>query len=137
MRISIVFLIAFCLLFHSCHFGFSKKRLGDKTDSIQLQKELCSIQQRIDGILQSDTTLQQRFHCLGAVLGAEKVSIYFQNIPVDSFEVFTSAFKKDIFDSPLLEFDILTFMHDIDIEIISTDEDSFEQTVNRKLNPML
>ena len=87
MRISIVFLIAFCLLFHSCHFGFSKKRLGDKTDSIQLQKELCSIQQRIDGILQSDTTLQQRFHCLGAVLGAEKVSIYFQNIPVDSFEV--------------------------------------------------
>lgn len=44
MRISIVFLIAFCLLFHSCHFGFSKKRLGDKTDSIQLQKELCSIQ---------------------------------------------------------------------------------------------
>lgn len=135
MRISIVFLIAFCLLFHSCHFGFSKKRLGDKTDSIQLQKELCSIQQRIDGILQSDTTLQQRFHCLGAVLGAEKVSIYFQNIPVDSFEVFKSAFKKDIFDSPLLEFDILTFMHDI--EIISTDEDSFEQTVNRKLNPML
>ncbi len=102
-----------------------------------MQKELCSIQQRIDGILQSDTTLQQRFHCLGAVLGAEKVSIYFQNIPVDSFEVFKSAFKKDIFDSPLLEFDILTFMHDIDIEIISTDEDSFEQTVNRKLNPML
>lgn len=75
-------------------FRFSKKRLGDKTDSIQLQKELCSIQQRIDGILQSDTTLQQRFHCLGAVLGAEKVSIYFQNIPVDSFEVFKSAFKK-------------------------------------------
>ena len=85
MRISIVFLIAFCLLFHSCHFGFSKKRLGDKTDSIQLQKELCSIQQRIDGILQSNTTLQQRFHCLGAVLGAEKVSIYFQNIPVRFF----------------------------------------------------
>lgn len=137
MRSCIVFLIAFCLLFHSCHFGSSKKRLGDKIDSIQLQKELCSIQQRIDSILQSDTTLQQRFHCLGAVLGTEKVSVYFQNIPVDSFEVFKSAFKKDIFDSPLLEFDILTFMHDIDIEIISTDEDSREQTVNRKLNPML
>lgn len=136
MRSSIVFLIAFCLLFHSCHFGSSKKRLGDKTDSIHLQKELCSLQQRIDSILQSDTTLQQRFHCLGAALGTEKVSIYFQNIPVDSFEVFKSAFKKDVFDSPLLEFDILSMTHDIVIEIISTDEDSLEQTVNMKLNPM-
>lgn len=136
MRSSIVFLIAFCLLFHSCHFGSSKKRLGDKTDSIHLQKELCSLQQRIDSILQSDTTLQQRFHCLGAALGTEKVSIYFQNIPVDSFEVFKSAFKKDVFDSPLLEFDILLMTHDIEIEIISTDEDSLEQTVNMKLNPM-
>ena len=94
MRISIVFLIAFCLLFHSCHFGFSKKRLGDKTDSIQLQKELCSIQQRIDGILQSNTTLQQRFHCLGAVLGAEKVSYLTFKIYGRFFEVFNRHLKR-------------------------------------------
>ncbi|MEQ3180729.1 hypothetical protein [Bacteroides finegoldii] len=30
----------------------------------------------VDSIIKSDTTLQQRFHCLEAMLGTDKVSVY-------------------------------------------------------------
>ncbi|WP_418840926.1 hypothetical protein [Phocaeicola sp.] len=30
----------------------------------------------VDSIIKSDTTLQQRFHCLEAMLGTNKVSVY-------------------------------------------------------------
>ncbi len=65
--------------------------------------------------------LQQRFHCFGAGLTKDKVSIDFQDIPEDSFESFQSAFKKEIVDSPLLKFNIMTDIT-MDIEIIPTTE---------------
>ena len=123
------------ILFYSCHSGFSKKGLKDKTDSIRLQEELCSLHQYLDSIIKSDTTLQQRFHCLEAALGADKVSVYFLDIPTDSFEIFKSAFKKDVFDSPLLEFDIMSDFTN-DIEIIPINEDSLKCPVNIVLNPI-
>lgn len=111
------------ILFYSCHSGSSKKELKAKTDSIRLQEELCSLHQYVDSIIKSDTTLQQRFHCLGAAMGADKVSVYFLDIPTDSFEFFKSAFKKEVFDSPLLEFDIMSDFTN-DIEIIPINENS-------------
>lgn len=96
------------ILFCSCHSSSSKKGQEHETDSIRLQKELCVLHQHMDSIIKSDTILQQRFHCLGAGLTKDKVSIDFQEIPEDSFEAFKSAFKKDVLDSPLLEFGIMT-----------------------------
>ena len=82
------------ILFYSCHSGSSKKELKAKTDSIRLQRSVL-LHQYVDSIIKSDTTLQQRFHCLGAAMGADKVSVYFLDIPTDSFEFFKSAFKKE------------------------------------------
>lgn len=74
----------------------------------------------VDSIIKSDTTLQQRFHCLEAMLGTNKVSVYFQ---IYRQPLLKSAFKKDVFDSPLLEFDIMSDFTN-DIEIIPINEDS-------------
>ena len=111
------------ILLCSCHFDSSRKGQKDETDSIRLQEELCSLHQYVDSIIKSDTTLQQRFHCLGAAMGADKVSVYVLDIPTDSFEFFKSAFKKEVFDSPLLEFDIMSDLTN-DIEIIPINEKS-------------
>ena len=75
----------------------------------------------VDSIIKIDTILQQRFHCFGAGLTKDKISIDFQDIPEDSFEFFKSAFKKEIVDSPLLEFNIMTDIT-MNIEIIPTTE---------------
>jgi hypothetical protein len=82
----------------------------------------------VDGIIKSDSILQQRFHCSEAGLTKDKVSIDFQDISEDSFEIFKSAFRKDVFDSPLLEFNI---MSDITFgpEIILIKEDSPGRTI--------
>ena len=82
----------------------------------------------MDGIIKSDSILQQRFHCSEAGLTKDKVSIDFQDISEDSFEIFKSAFRKDVFDSPLLEFNI---MSDITFgpEIILIKEDSPGRTI--------
>ena len=109
------------ILFCSCYSGSSKKGQKDKRDSICLQKELYTLHKYVDSIIKIDTILQQRFHCFGAGLTKDKVSIDFQDIPEDSFESFQSAFKKEIVDSPLLEFNIMTDIT-MDIEIIPTTE---------------
>ena len=70
-QILFLLLIALC----SCHSGFSRKGQGDKTDSIRLQKELCALHRYVDSIIKSDTILQQRFHCFGAGLTKDKISI--------------------------------------------------------------
>lgn len=82
----------------------------------------------MDGIIKSDSILQQRFHCSEAGLTKDKVSIDFQDISEDSFEIFKSAFRKDVFDSPLLKFNI---MSDITFgpEIILIKEDSPGRTI--------
>lgn len=123
------------ILFCSCHSGSSRKGQGEKTDSIRLQKELYALHRYVDSIIKSDAILQQRFHCSGAGLTKDKVSIDFLDIPEDSFEAFKSAFKKDVFDSPLLEFNI---MSDITFgpEIIPIKEDSLGQAVNIVLSPI-
>lgn len=123
------------ILFCSCHSGSSRKGQGEKTDSIRLQKELYALHRYVDSIIKSDAILQQRFHCSGAGLTKDKVSIDFLDIPEDSFEAFKSAFKKDVFDSPLLEFNI---MSDITFgpEIIPIKEDSLGQSVNIVLSPI-
>ena len=123
------------ILFCSCHSGSSRKGQGDKTDSIRLQKELCALHWYVDSIIKSDTILQQRFHCSGAGLTKDKVIIDFLDIPEDSFEVFKSAFKKNVFASPLLEFNI---MSDITFgpEIIPIKEDSLGRTANIVLSPI-
>lgn len=124
------------ILFYSCHSGSSRKGQGDKTDSIRLQKELCALYRYVDSILKSDTILQQRIHCSEAGLTKDKVSIYFQDIPEDSFEVFKSVFKKKVFDSPLLEFGMMSDFA-TDLEIIPTKEDSVrQQTVNMVFSPI-
>ena len=116
------------ILLCSCHFDSSRKGQKDETDSIRLQKELCALHRYVDGIIKSDSILQQRFHCSGAGLTKDKVSIDFQDISEDSFEIFKSAFRKDVFDSPLLEFNI---MSDITFgpEIILIKEDSLGRTI--------
>ena len=123
------------ILFCSCHSDSSRKGQGEKTDSIRLQKELYALHRYVDSIIKSDAILQQRFHCSGAGLTKDKVSIDFLDIPEDSFEAFKSAFKKDVFDSPLLEFNI---MSDITFgpEIIPIKEDSLGQSVNIVLSPI-
>lgn len=123
------------ILFCSCHSDSSRKGQGDKTGSIRLQKELYALHRYVDSIIKSDAILQQRFHCSGAGLTKDKVSIDFLDIPEDSFEAFKSAFKKDVFDSPLLEFNI---MSDITFgpEIIPIKEDSLGQAVNIVLSPI-
>lgn len=123
------------ILFCSCHSDSSRKGQGEKTDSIRLQKELYALHRYVDSIIKSDAILQQRFHCSGAGLTKDKVSIDFLDIPEDSFEAFKSAFKKDVFDSPLLEFNI---MSDITLgpEIIPIKEDSLGQAVNIVLSPI-
>ena len=130
-QILFLLLIALC----SCHSGFSRKGQGDKTDSVRLQKELCALHRYVDSVIKSDTILQQRFHCLGAGLTKDKVTIDFLDIPEDSFEVFKSAFKKNVFASPLLEFNI---MSDIIFgpEIIPIKEDSLGRTANIVLSPI-
>ena len=85
------------ILFCSCHSGSSRKGQREKTDSIRLQKELYALHRYVDSIIKSDTTLQQRFHCLEAMLGTNKVSVYFQ---IYRQPLLKSAFKKDVFDSP-------------------------------------
>ena len=105
----------------SCYSGSSKKGQKDKRDSICLQKELYALHKYVDSIIKIDTILQQRFHCFGAGLTKDKISIDFQDIPEDSFEFFKSAFKKEIVDSPLLEFNIMTDIT-MNIEIIPTTE---------------
>ncbi len=116
------------ILLCSCHFDSSRKGQKDETDSIRLQKELCALHRYVDGIIKSDSILQQRFHCSEAGLTKDKVSIDFQDISEDSFEIFKSAFRKDVFDSPLLEFNI---MSDITFgpEIILIKEDSPGRTI--------
>lgn len=123
------------ILFCSCHSGSSRKGQGEKTDSIRLQKELYALHRYVDSIIKSDAILQQHFHCSGAGLTKDKVSIDFLDIPEDSFEAFKSAFKKDVFDSPLFEFNI---MSDITFgpEIIPIKEDSLGQAVNIVLSPI-
>ena len=123
------------ILFCSCHSGSSRKGQREKTDSIRLQKELYALHRYVDSIIKSDTILQQHFHCSGVGLTKDKVSIDFQDIPEDSFEVFKSAFKKNVFDSPLLEFNI---MSDITFgpEIIPIKEDSLGRTTNIVLSPI-
>lgn len=123
------------ILFCSCHSGSSRKGQGEKTDSIRLQKELYALHRYVDSIIKSDAILQQRFHCSGAGLTKDKVSIDFLDIPEDAFEAFKSAFKKDVFDSPLFEFNI---MSDITFgpEIIPIKEDSLGQAVNIVLSPI-
>lgn len=123
------------ILLCSCHSDSSRKGQKDETDSIRLQKELCALHRYVDGIIKSDSILQQRFHCSGAGLTKDKVSIDFQNIPEDSFEVFKSAFRKDVFDSPLLEFNI---MSDITFgpEVIPIKEDFFGRTITMVLSPI-
>ena len=123
------------ILLCSCHSDSSRKGQKDETDSIRLQKELCALHRYVDGIIKSDSILQQRFHCSGAGLTKDKISIDFQNIPEDSFEVFKSAFRKDVFDSPLLEFNI---MSDITFgpEIIPIKEDFFGRTITMVLSPI-
>lgn len=81
-------LLVSLMIFCSCHSGSSKKGTEDQKDSICLQKELYALHQYVDSIIKIDTILQQRFHCFGAGLTKDKVSIDFQDIPEDSFEVF-------------------------------------------------
>lgn len=50
----------------------------------------------------------------------------------DPFEILKSAFKKDVFDAPLLELDIITFSP----EIIPINKNSFERPVNIVLSPI-
>ncbi len=132
MKIIFITIILFC----SCHSYSFRKGEKDETDSIRLQKELCALHRYVDSIIKSDAILQQRFHCSGAGLTKDKVTIDFLDIPEDSFEAFKSAFKKDVFDSPLLEFNI---MSDITFgpEIIPIKEDSLGRTANIVLNPIL
>lgn len=124
MKIIFITIILFC----SCHSYSFRKGEKDETDSIRLQKELCALHRYVDGIIKSDSILQQRFHCSEAGLTKDKVSIDFQDISEDSFEIFKSAFRKDVFDSPLLEFNI---MSDITFgpEIILIKEDSPGRTI--------
>lgn len=100
-------LLSLFVILFSCHSTTSKKGQENETDSVRLQKELYALEQYIDSVLEDDTVLQQRFHCLGAGIGIDYVSVDFQEIPEDSFETFVSAFKKEIFDSPLLKFSIM------------------------------
>lgn len=122
------------MLFCSCHSG-SRKGTNDEPDSIRLQKELCALHRYVDSVIKSDTILQQRFHCSGADLTKDKVSVDFQDIPEDSFEVFKSAFRKDVFDSPLLEFGIMSDFT-TDLEVIPIREDSLGRTANIVLSPI-
>lgn len=129
-------LLVSLMIFCSCHSGSSKKGTEDQKDSICLQKELYALHQYVDSIIKIDTILQQRFHCFGAGLTKDKVSIDFQDIPEDSFEVFKSAFKKEIVDSPLLEFNIMTdFTTDIEI-IPMTETKQPSQTASFVLQPI-
>lgn len=124
------------ILLCSCHAVSSKKGQENETDSIRLQKELCALQQYLDSIIKSDTILQQRFHCFGAELTKDKVSIDFRKIPEDSFEIFKSAFRKDVFDSPLLEFGIISDRM-TDLEIVpATDYGKPLQTKSFVLQPV-
>ena len=86
----------------------------------------------VDSIIKSDTTLQQRFHCLEAMLGTNKVSVYFQ---IYRQPLLKSAFKKDVFDSPSGELDLIS---DITFspEIIPINKNSFERPVNIVLSPI-
>lgn len=59
----------------SCYSGSSKKGQKDKRDSICLQKELYALHKYVDSIIKTDTILQQRFHCFGAGLTKDKISI--------------------------------------------------------------
>ena len=63
------------ILFCSCYSGSSKKGQKDKRDSICLQKELYTLHKYVDSIIKIDTILQQRFHCFGAGLTKDKISI--------------------------------------------------------------
>lgn len=63
------------ILFCSCYSGSSKKGQKDKRDSICLQKELYALHKYVDSIIKTDTILQQRFHCFGAGLTKDKISI--------------------------------------------------------------
>ena len=118
-----IFLCFFCLFTIGCTHQSSQENCVEigSADSICLQKELYTLHKYVDSIIKIDTILQQRFHCFGAGLTKDKVSIDFQDIPEDSFESFQSAFKKEIVDSPLLEFNIMTDIT-MDIEIIPTTE---------------
>ena len=117
------FFCLFCLFTIGCTHQSSQENCVEigSADSICLQKELYTLHKYVDSIIKIDTILQQRFHCFGAGLTKDKVSIDFQDIPEDSFESFQSAFKKEIVDSPLLEFNIMTDIT-MDIEIIPTTE---------------
>ena len=86
----------------------------------------------VDSIIKSDTTLQQRFHCLEAMLGTNKVSVYFQ---IYRQPLLKSAFKKDVFDSPLWELDIISDLT-FSPEIIPLNKNSFERPVNIVLSPI-
>ena len=125
-----IFLCFFCLFTIGCTHQSSQENCVEigSADSICLQKELYTLHKYVDSIIKIDTILQQRFHCFGAGLTKDKVSIDFQDIPEDSFESFQSAFKKEIVDSPLLEFNIMTDIT-MDIEIIpTTQQKQLQQT---------
>lgn len=96
----------------SCRSGSSGKGQEKETDSIRLQKELSGLEHYIDSVFENDSLLQRRFHCRGAGLGEDKVFVDFEAVPEDSFNILVGLFKKEVADSPLLEFSNVEYITD-------------------------
>lgn len=105
----------------SCYSGSSKKGQKDKRVVFVCKKNYMLYISMWIALLKLTPFCNNCFHCFGAGLTKDKISIDFQDIPEDSFEFFKSAFKKEIVDSPLLEFNIMTDIT-MNIEIIPTTE---------------
>lgn len=121
----------------SCHSGSSKKGVNDGTDSIQRQKEILILKHYIDSVFENDTVLQQRFHCYGAGVGKGKVFVDFEIVPEDSFPILVRLFKKEVINSPLLEFNNVEYITDGPLFIPSTKEDTNQsQTKDFVLSPV-
>lgn len=96
----------------SCHSGNSGKGQEKETDSIRLQNELSGLEHYIDSVFENDSLLRQRFHCQGAGLGEDKVFVDFEAVHEDSFNILVELFKKEVVDSPLLEFSNVEYITD-------------------------
>lgn len=72
-----IFLCFFCLFTIGCTHQSSQENCVEigSADSICLQKELYTLHKYVDSIIKIDTILQQRFHCFGAGLTKDKISI--------------------------------------------------------------
>lgn len=87
-----IFLCFFCLFTIGCTHQSSQENCVEigSADSICLQKELYTLHKYVDSIIKIDTILQQRFHCFGAGLTKDKVSIDFQDI----WKILLSLFNR-------------------------------------------